>query len=144
MSRQPAVLHRDIKPHNIKLTDAQRVMLLDFGLARGNPALQQGLTTGSEVFGYTPQYAPLEQIRGERTDPRSDLYSLGATLYHLLVGVPAEDALTRSAAFALRQPDPLRAPHLVRSQIPEAVSAIIMRASARSMRAAKSAGQNIR
>ncbi|HKR22172.1 MAG TPA: hypothetical protein VJS17_06220, partial [Pyrinomonadaceae bacterium] len=59
------------------------------------------------IFGYTPNYAPLEQIQGLGTDARSDLYALGATLYHLMTGVKPPDALTRAAAVVNGQPDPL-------------------------------------
>jgi len=78
--QQPPVIHRDIKPQNMKLTPRDEIILLDFGLAKGAPAAQTRSMTGS-VFGYTPQYTLLEQIKGVGTEPRSDLYALAATLY---------------------------------------------------------------
>jgi hypothetical protein len=66
------------------------------------------VTTAASIFGYTPNYAPLEQIQGLGTDTRSDLYALGATLYHLITGVKPPDALTRAAALVNGQPDPLQ------------------------------------
>jgi len=106
--RQPPVLHRDIKPQNLKLTPAGAVVLLDFGLARGQ-LFQTNLAGQRSVIGYTLPYAPLEQVRGEDTDPRSDLFALAGTLAHLLVGAPPPDALTRAAAILAGGPDPLQA-----------------------------------
>lgn len=102
----PPVIHRDIKPQNLKLTPRGDIILLDFGLARGGIADMATLSARAGA-GFTPNYAPLEQIRGSPADPRSDLYSLGATLYHLATGVRPPDALTRVAALLNDQPDPL-------------------------------------
>jgi serine/threonine protein kinase len=85
-AQRPPLLHRDIKPANIRLTPAGRIKLVDFGLTKaGNEATrttQQGATLG---------YAPWEQLTAtSKTDERSDIYSMGATLYHLLTAqIPA-------------------------------------------------------
>lgn len=106
-TQEPQIIHRDIKPQNLKLTPRGQIILLDFGLAKGQGGdISRGATAAS-IFGYTPNYAPLEQIQGLGTDTRSDLYSLAATLYHLLTGVKPPDALTRAAALVNGQPDPL-------------------------------------
>jgi serine/threonine protein kinase len=128
-TQTPAIIHRDIKPQNLKLTTRGQIVLLDFGLAKGTPAQAQ-TSTAASVFGYSRNYAPLEQIQGTGTDARSDLYSLGATLYHLLTGSPPVDALTRASAIINNQPDPLAPAHLVRPQIPAAVGGVLHRAMA--------------
>lgn len=91
-SRQPPVLHRDIKPGNIKITPNDQVFLVDFGLAR-LAETGQATTIGAQAL--TPGYAPPEQY-GQGTDPRSDVYALGATLYAALTGKIPEDALARA------------------------------------------------
>lgn len=126
-THEPPVVHRDIKPQNLKLTPRGQIVLLDFGLAKGTSSPAQVSLTAS-VFGYSRNYAPLEQIQGTGTDARSDLYSLAATLYHMLTGAPPIDALTRAGAIINGQPDPLRPAHLAHAQVPAAVGEIIRRA----------------
>jgi serine/threonine protein kinase len=128
-AQEPPVIHRDIKPPNIKLTPGGKVMLLDFGLAKGAPMPGQTASgTASSVFGFSMNFAPLEQMQGSGTDPRSDIYSLAATLYSLLTGIRPPDALARASATIRHQPDPLRPAHLVQPQVPAAVSQILHRA----------------
>jgi hypothetical protein len=86
----PPVLHRDIKPGNIKITPLGQIFLVDFGLAKIVEGSQQ-TTTGAR--GLTPGYSPPEQYGSARTDERSDIYSLCATLYAALTGSPPEDGL---------------------------------------------------
>lgn len=126
--RKPPILHRDIKPSNLKLTRQGEIFLLDFGLAKGSAGQMPTLLTSRSVRGYTPVYAPFEQIYGKGTDPRSDLYSLGATLYHLLTGVPPKDAPTRFDALEDEQPDPLTPIQELNPQVSPVVAAVIHRA----------------
>src|SRR5215207_3551675 len=126
---RPPVLHRDIKPSNLKVVSPNHVVLLDFGLAKGS-AGQMTATGGASLLGYSPAYSPLEQMQGAGTDERSDLYSLAATLYHLLTGESPPDALSRATAVVNGRPDPLRPPHLINQRVGVAVSAALMRAMA--------------
>src|SRR5262249_1574157 len=105
-SRPEPVIHRDIKPANIKITSEDEVYLLDFGLAKG----AFGQTTTS-VHGATVAYAPIEQLNNSGTNPQSDIYSLGATLYHILTGEVSVIASERYAAMEDEHPDPFVAPH---------------------------------
>ncbi|HEV2800404.1 MAG TPA: protein kinase [Pyrinomonadaceae bacterium] len=126
-THEPPIVHRDIKPQNMKLSKRGQIVLLDFGLAKGAATGTRANQTAS-VFGYSRSYAPLEQIQGTGTDTRSDLYSLAATLYHFLTGVVPIDGLTRASAVINNQPDPLRPAHLAHAQVPEAISKILHRA----------------
>jgi serine/threonine protein kinase len=124
------VIHRDIKPQNLKLTARDQIILLDFGLAKGNPTDAGHQTAAKSIFGYSRNYASLEQIQGTGTDPRSDLYSLAATLYHLLTNTPPEDALTRAMAVLSNRPDPLQPANALRKEIPAGVAAVLQTALA--------------
>lgn len=124
------VIHRDIKPQNLKLSKRNQIILLDFGLAKGNPTDLSHHTAAKSIFGYSPGYASLEQIQGTGTEPRSDLYSLAATLYHLLTGVPPTDALTRAMTVLNEQDDPLRPAHKINLKIPFGVSEVLRKAMA--------------
>ena len=128
-AHEPPIIHRDIKPQNLKLTDENHVILLDFGLSKSSAGQTQTPNSGStgSVVGYTPHFAPMEQIRGFGTDARSDLYSLSATLYQLMTNQVPADALTRADAILNDLPDPIELPHRLNVEIPPAVSEIILK-----------------
>ncbi|MDQ3917505.1 MAG: protein kinase [Acidobacteriota bacterium] len=127
-TQQPPVIHRDIKPQNLKLGARGQIILLDFGLAKGYSTQTSPLA--ASVVGYTPAYAPLEQIQGAGTDERSDLYSLAATLYHLLTGTAPPNALARADAILNGQPDPLRPADELRAEVSSEVAAVLRQSMA--------------
>jgi serine/threonine-protein kinase len=94
-NQQPSILHRDIKPGNLKVTPSNLLKLVDFGLVK---LAAPGEITITILQGRgTALYTPLEQYGGDsgHTDARSDIYSFGATLYHLLTNQPPVDARER-------------------------------------------------
>lgn len=130
-THEPPIIHRDIKPQNLKLTDENSIILLDFGLSKNTggdtrPVSSGGSKTGS-VVGYTPHYAPMEQIRGTGTNPRSDIYSLSATLYQLLTNVIPFDALTRADAMLNEMEDPVKPISDINPEVSPEVSAVILK-----------------
>lgn len=127
-NQQIPVIHRDIKPQNLKIASHGQIVLLDFGLAKGNPTDAGHQTAAKSIFGYTRNYASLEQIQGTGTDPRSDLYSLAATLYHLLTGTPPEDALTRAMNVLSHKPDPLVPANMIEPAVPKGVAGVLHKA----------------
>jgi serine/threonine protein kinase len=128
-SRDRQVIHRDIKPHNLKLTATGQIVLLDFGLAKAQTS-DPSVTASQAFFGYTRHYAPLEQIQDQRTDPRSDIYALGATLYHLLTGIKPPDATVRAAAVVNGGPDLLRPANQIHEAVGPQLAAILNKAMA--------------
>lgn len=132
-SNTPAVIHRDIKPSNLKLTPNGKIILLDFGLAKGSAGHMSTLRSGQSavsIFGYTRHYAPPEQIKNTGTDQRSDLYSLGATLWSLLTAKLPPDALVRAAQKEHRRPDPLVDADELNPEVPRGVASALHRAMA--------------
>lgn len=131
-SNEPPIIHRDIKPQNLKLTDENNIVLLDFGLSKSGLGQNADPTSGSSgsVLGYTPHFAPMEQIRGTGTNPKSDIYSLSATLYQFLSNICPPDALTRADAMLSGAADPLVPLHSVNPEVPKPVSDVIAKGMA--------------
>jgi serine/threonine protein kinase len=106
-TRRPPIIHRDLKPGNIKINPEGQIVLVDFGLAK-ILVDKQVTITGARAM--TPGYSPPEQYGTARTDARSDIYSLAATLYASLTGIIPEDSLARATGNAvltpIRQLDP--------------------------------------
>ncbi len=126
-----SITHRDIKPENIMRSDHGIIKVADFGLARlgldvdatRGDLTQAGLTLG------TPRYMSPEQVQGHTVDSRSDLYSLGVTMYHLLAGRPpfeADDPLALAVMHLHETPQPLDRTRGARD-IPEWLIAIVMK-----------------
>jgi eukaryotic-like serine/threonine-protein kinase len=122
---EQGVVHRDIKPENIMLTATGEVKVADFGLARltregeANDLTQVGVTLG------TPLYMSPEQVEGKPLDPRSDLYSFGATCYHMLAGTPpfvGETALGVAVQHLKKRAESLET---LRPDLPAALSRIV-------------------
>ena len=122
-SAQAGIVHRDIKPENLLVTPAGEVKVADFGLARvledDLELTQQGMALG------TPLYMSPEQAAGRPVDVRSDLYSLGASVYHLLAGQPpftGSTSLAVALAHQREQPMPLAA---FRPELPAGLGRIV-------------------
>jgi serine/threonine-protein kinase len=119
--QEPPVLHRDIKPANIRITRKSRAILVDFGLVKlYDPKLQT--TLGARAV--TPGYAPPEQYGKGKTDARTDIYALGATLYHLTTGVEPLESVQRVSGERMQNP------HEINPQIPLSLSQAIERSLA--------------
>lgn len=118
-THNPPIIHRDIKPANLKLTPRGHLMLLDFGLAKSS--------TNVSVRAYTLIYAAPEQITGHGTVPTSDIYSVGATLYHLLSGKEPVDATTR-AITKVNGDDPMKTLCEIEKTIPQSLSELVSKA----------------
>jgi len=124
--QDPPVIHRDLKPANVKLTPDGQVKLVDFGLVKPVDAGDPRTLTGVRGLGSLP-YLPLEQyadVEGH-TDVRSDLYALGATLYHLLTGESPPSAQQR-----FLQPESLAPPRQVNPAVSRTAEAAILAALA--------------
>jgi len=123
------LIHRDIKPSNLMLTEDGVVKITDFGLAKAAGS-DSGLTATGEVLG-SPGYISPEQAQGRPLDSRSDIYSLGATFFHLVTGRLPFPAPTAVAMILKHMNEPLRSPRILNAGIPFPIAAAIQRMMAK-------------
>jgi serine/threonine protein kinase/ABC-type sugar transport system substrate-binding protein len=123
------VIHRDLKPSNMMLDDTGNAYLTDFGLAKIVVGGEDLTKTGNIVG--TPNYMSPEQLRGESLDHRSDIYSLGVVLYHMLTGRPPFEAADSGDAISViykhleKAPEP---PSRINPHVTPQVEAVVLRA----------------
>ncbi|MBA2479392.1 MAG: protein kinase [Planctomycetes bacterium] len=124
------IVHRDIKPDNIMLTSNKLVKLADLGLAmemNANEVVGERDEQGRAKVMGTPMYMSPEQARAQPVDHRSDQYSLGATLYHMLTGEPPFKGNDAKALMRAHVFDPIPDPRVVRPDVPEAWRQLAMK-----------------
>jgi len=127
------VVHRDLKPENIMVDGHDRIKLIDFGIAMKEDARRITFVEMSPTLG-TPDYISPEQVKGQRGDQRSDIYSLGVMLYEMLTGQPpytGPNPLAVMNARVLQDPEPARK---LRPEITPELDEILQRALAREPR----------
>jgi serine/threonine-protein kinase len=118
-------IHRDVKPKNIMLTLDRVAKLADMGLARETTDLQAAMAEAGRAYG-TPYYISPEQIRGEvDIDHRADLYSLGATFYHMITGRVPFEAATPAAVMHKHLKEALTPPDHLNTQVTSGCGALI-------------------
>jgi serine/threonine-protein kinase len=124
-SHARGLIHRDVKPKNIILTPGGVAKLTDLGLARAQDDSDAAQSEAGKAYG-TPYYISPEQIRGDLDiDFRADIYSLGATMYHLLTGHPPFEADTPSAVMHKHLRTPLKPPDHVNPRLSAGISEIV-------------------
>jgi serine/threonine-protein kinase len=124
-SHERGLIHRDIKPKNILLTPQGVAKLTDLGLARSTDDKEAAESEAGKAYG-TPYYISPEQIRGDvDIDFRADIYSLGATMYHLVTGIPPFDGETPSAVMHKHLKQPLVPADHVNTELSAGIGEII-------------------
>ncbi|MEU6248303.1 Stk1 family PASTA domain-containing Ser/Thr kinase [Glycomyces sp. NPDC047010] len=129
-SHKHHIIHRDVKPGNVMLSDTSQVKVMDFGIARALASNQATMTQTSAVIG-TAQYLSPEQARGETVDARSDVYAVGCVLYELLVGHPPFTGDNPVSVAYQHVREEARPPSELNPSIPPSVDAVIMKALAK-------------
>jgi eukaryotic-like serine/threonine-protein kinase len=129
-AHQQKVIHRDIKPANMMVTREGTVKLMDFGIARGNEEPSKLTATGTTVGSIN--YMSPEQVKGEPSDERSDLYSLGISLYEMVTGEKPFQGDSNFSIMAAQVSQPPTPPIQLHPGIPESLNQIILTALAKS------------
>ncbi|HUT60159.1 MAG TPA: serine/threonine-protein kinase [Phycisphaerae bacterium] len=140
-AHEQGLIHRDVKPKNIMITEGGTAKLADMGLARSAADIEAAQAEAGRAFG-TPYYISPEQIRGEvDIDFRADIYSLGATLYHLVTGRVPFEAPRPVAVMQKHLKEPLTPPDHINTKLSAGVGEVVevMMAKERSRRYASTA-----
>jgi serine/threonine-protein kinase len=126
------IVHRDIKPGNIFLTNAGHAKLLDFGLARIRDGIISSVPTLSGIVMGTTGYLAPEQARGlpDEVDVRTDVFGVGAVMFRAMVGQPIHDAPTQLEALMAAMKDPAPSLAVVLPEAPQALTGVVDRALA--------------
>jgi len=129
-AHRQGMIHRDVKPGNILMAEADWPLLSDFGLAKMVEDSPKLTASGASVG--TPQYMSPEQAQGLAVDQRSDIYSLGAVLYEAATGRPPFGTDSPMAVILRQINEPITPPHTLRSDLPEKMEGIILKALTKS------------
>jgi eukaryotic-like serine/threonine-protein kinase len=129
-SHRAGVVHRDIKPGNVMVTDAGQVKVMDFGIARAVSDSSSTVAETTSIIGTASYFSP-EQAKGEPVDARADLYSTGVVLYELLTGRPPFRGDTPVAVAYQHVSETPVAPSEVDENVPRALDAVVLRALAK-------------
>ena len=132
-AHQRGIVHRDIKPANILITESGDPMLSDFGIAKLFEADQTTHLTGTGMLVGTPEYMAPEQWDG-KSNPQSDLYSLGIVLYEMVTGRKPYIADTPVSLLLKQATEPLPSPHQFVADLPEATESLLVKSLARDLR----------
>jgi hypothetical protein len=125
-AHERGVIHRDIKPQNVLVTEKGDVKVTDFGIARAVASASSGATATGVVLG-TADYMSPEQSRAEPVGPQSDLYSLGVVLYEMLTGTLPYEAQSPMGVAMKHATEPVRSPREVNPSVPEPLAVLTTR-----------------
>jgi serine/threonine protein kinase len=150
-TQEPPIIHRDIKPQNLKQTTRKKIKLLDFGIAKGTESKSANTITNQTFIAATLNYSPIEQmlrvldptflavithkyteqietILEQNADVRTDLYALGATIYHMATNKQPAEAVKRGIEIWDGKTDPLEIPTQLNPEIPIEFSRFLLKA----------------
>ncbi len=129
-----SIVHRDVKPDNLMLTREGNVKLADYGLVKYMDDVNvAGLTTEGQIMG-TPNYISPEQAAGKKViDIRSDIYSLGATLFHMLVGRPPYEGSSVGVIMGMHVSSSVPDPREANPEVSDQAAAIVMKMMAKDL-----------